>query len=116
MAVGAILGRSNAAGGVREMWIERLTAVSFRRKSLLLRINPFPIRILRADHDRARRANHRHSVFLHRAVDPEHEDVIAYHLRIVSREISVGDAFEFVLGYALVRFHRQMAAETTCRP
>ena len=116
MAVGAILGRADAAGGVRKMRIERLAAVAFGGNGLLLRINPFAIRVLRADHDRARRTNHRHAVLLYRAVDAEHENVVAHDLRIVGREIAIGDAFEFIQRHALVRFHRQMTAETTGRP
>ena len=116
MAVGAVLGRADAARGVREMRIERLAAVAFRRNRLLLRVNPFAIRILRADHDRARRADHCHAIFLHRPVDAEHENVVAHDLRIVGGEIAVGHAFEFVLRHALVRFHRQMTTETTRRP
>ena len=46
MAVGAIFGRAGAACRVREMRIERLPAVTFRRERLLLRINPFAVRIL----------------------------------------------------------------------
>ena len=53
MAVGAVLRCADAAGRVREMRIERLAAVTFGGNCLLLRINPFAIRILRADHDRA---------------------------------------------------------------
>src|SRR5260370_11275307 len=98
------------------MRIERLAAVTFGRKCLLLRINPFAVLILRADHDRARRAYYRHPVFLHGAVNAEHEDVVAHDLWIVGREISVGDAFEFILRHTLVRFHRQMTAETSRRP
>src|SRR5205085_7275916 len=75
MTVGAILGRSDAAGGMREVRIERLAAIAFRRESLRLRVDPFAIRILRADHDRARRTDHRHPVLLHRAIDPKHENV-----------------------------------------
>ena len=116
MAIGAILGRADTRGRMREMRIKRLAAVTFGRKCLLLRINPFAVLILRADHDRARRAYHRHPLFLHGAVDAEHEDVVAYDLWIVGCEISVGDAFEFILRYALVRFHRQMTAETARRP
>ena len=69
MAVGAILRRADAAGGVREMRVERLAAVAFRGNGLLLRVNPFAVRVLRADHHRARRTDHGHAVFLHRAVD-----------------------------------------------
>src|SRR5437762_686846 len=116
MAIGAILGRADTRGRMREMRIKRLAAVTFGRKCLLLRINPFAVLILGADHDRARRAYHRHPVFLYGAVDAEHEDVVAYDLWIVGCEISVGDAFEFILRYALVRFHRQMTAETARRP
>ena len=54
MAVGAVLGRSDAAGGVREVGIERLPAVTFCGDGLLLRVHPFAIRILRTDHDGAR--------------------------------------------------------------
>src|SRR6202011_3082769 len=46
MAVGTILGRADAARRVGEVRIERLTAVTFRRKSLLLRIDPLTIRVL----------------------------------------------------------------------
>ena len=46
MAIGAILRRSDADGGVGEMWIERLTAVTFGGERLLLRVNPFAICIL----------------------------------------------------------------------
>ena len=116
MAIGAALGCADAARGVREMRIERLAAVTFRGNGLLLRINPFAIRILRADHDRARRADHRQSILFHRAVDAEHENVVAHDLRIVGGEIAVGDAFKFVLRRPLVRVHRQMATETTRRP
>src|SRR3954454_14268354 len=101
MAVGAILGRADTAGGVREVRIESLAAVTFGRNGLLLGVNPFPVLILRADDDRAGRTNYRHSVFLHGTVDPEHENVIADDLWIVSRKIAIGDAFEFVLRDAL---------------
>ena len=116
MAVGAILRRADAAGGVREMRIERLAAVAFRGNGLLLRINPFAIGVLRTDHDRARGTEHRHAILLHRAVDAEHENVVAHDLRIVGGEVAVGHAFEFVLRHALVRLHRQMTAETARRP
>ena len=66
MTVGAVFRRADAARRVREMRIERLTAVTFGGKCLLLRINPFAIRILRTDDDRARRTNHGHAIFLHR--------------------------------------------------
>ena len=116
MAVLAILRRPDAARGVREMRIESLAAVAFRGKRLLLRINPLAIGILRADHDRARGTNHRHAILFHRAVEPEHENVVAHDLRIVGRKIAIGHAFEFVLRDALVRFHRQVTTETTRRP
>ena len=116
MAVSTIFCRADAARGVREMRIERLTAVTFRRKRLLLRINPLAVSVLRTDHDRARRTNHRHPIFLYRGVDSEHENVVAHDLRIVSREISIGDAFEFILRHVLIGFHRQMATETARRP
>ena len=96
MAVGAILRRADAARGVREMRIERLAAVAFGADGLLLRVNPFAIRVLRADDHRARRTDHRHPVLLHRAVDAEHEDVVAHDLRIVGGEVAVDHAFELV--------------------
>ena len=55
-------------------------------------------------------------MLLHRSVDPEHEHVVAHDLRIVGRVVPIGDAFEFILRHTLVRFHREMAAETTRRP
>src|SRR4051812_22837240 len=48
VTIGAILRRPDAAGRVRKMRVERLAAVTFRRKSLSLRIDPFAVRILRA--------------------------------------------------------------------
>ena len=42
------------AAGVRKMRIERLPAVTFRAHGLLLRINPFAIRVLRTDEHRGR--------------------------------------------------------------
>src|SRR6267143_4516078 len=116
MAVGAILGCAEAGCRVREMRVERLTAVTFGGKSLLLRINPFAVRVLRANDNRARRTNDRHPVFLHRAVNAEHENIVAHDLWIVGRVIPIGDAFEFVLWHTLVRFHRQMTTETTRCP
>ena len=116
MAVGAILRRPDTAGGVREMGIEGLPAVTFRGEGLRLGVNPFPILILRADHDRAGRTQHRHAVFLHRAVDPEHENIVAHYLRIVGGEVPVHRALELVLRHALVRLHREMAAETAGGP
>src|SRR6266404_6161887 len=53
MAVGAILRRAHAAGGVREMGIECLAAVTLGRVGLLLGIHPLTIGILGADDDRA---------------------------------------------------------------
>ena len=53
MTIGAILCRSDPAGCVREVRVERLTAVTFCRNRLLLRINPFAVRILRTHYDRA---------------------------------------------------------------
>src|SRR4051812_19182842 len=43
VAVGAILRRPDAAGGVRKVRIERLAAVTFGGKRLGLRVNPFAI-------------------------------------------------------------------------
>src|SRR5438552_8877169 len=111
MAVGAIFCRADAARGVREMRIKRLPTVTFSGKSLLLRVNPLAIGILRADHDRARRADDRHAVFLHRPVNPEHEDVVAHDLWIVGREIAIGYTFKLILRDAMVRFHLQMESE-----
>ena len=116
MAVGAILCRTYARSRVRKMRIESLAAVTFGRKCLLLRVDPLAICILRADHDRARRSDHGHVISFDRAIDPEHEDIIAYDLRIVGREVPVRDAFELILRDALVSFHGQMTSETTRRP
>ena len=116
VAVCAVLRRADAARGVGEMRIERLAAVTFRRDRLLLRIYPFAICILRADHDRARRTDHGHPIFFHRAVEPEHENVVAHDLRVVGREIAIGHPFEFVLRDPLVGLHRQVATETARRP
>src|SRR5439155_20625667 len=54
MAIGAILRRSLAAGGVREMGIEGLPAVALGADGLLLGVHPFAIGVLRADNDSAR--------------------------------------------------------------
>src|ERR1700716_3155305 len=116
MTVGAILSRADTRSGVREMRVERLAAITFGRKCLLLGVNPLAVRVLRTDHDRTRGADHGHAVFLYRAVDPEHEDIVAHHLRIVGGKISIGYTFEFILRDALVRFHRQVTTETTRRP
>src|SRR4051812_27007889 len=43
MTVGAILRCADAAGGVREVRVERLAAIALRRESLRLRVNPFAI-------------------------------------------------------------------------
>ena len=96
MAVSTVLRCANAARRVWEMRVERLTAVTLSRNGLLLRINPFAIRILRADHDRAGRSNHRHPISLHCAVFAEHENVVTHDLRIVSREVSISYTLEFI--------------------
>src|SRR2546425_556432 len=62
VAVGAIFRRAHAAGGVREMRIEGLAAITLGRDSLLLGIDPLTIRILRTDDNCARRANHRKTI------------------------------------------------------
>ena len=98
------------------MRIVSLTAVTFRADRLLLRINPFAIRVLRADDDRARRAQHGEAIALVTRVHAELEDIVAHDLWIVAGEIARGRAFKFVRRHALVRAHRQMTAETTCRP
>src|ERR1700730_12523572 len=116
MAVGAILRRADARSRVREVRVECLAAIAFSRKCLLLRINPFAVRVLRTDDDRARGADHGHAVLLYRAVDAEHEDVVAHHLWVVGSEVSIGHAFEFILRDALVGFHRQVTTETTRGP
>ena len=96
MAIRAILGRADAAGGVREMRVERLAAIALRRDGLLLRIHPFAVRVLRTDDHRARRTQHGHAVILHRAVDAEHEHVVTHDLRVVRGEIAVRRALELV--------------------
>ena len=53
VAIGAVLRRADAAGRVRKMRIECLAAVTFGADGLLLRINPFAVRVLRTDDDRA---------------------------------------------------------------
>src|SRR4051794_1450018 len=111
MAIGAVLGCSDTAGGVWKVGVERLAAVSFGRKRLLLRIDPFPVRILRAHHPRAGGTDHRHSVLFHRSIDPKHEYVVPDHLRIVGGVIPISNAFEFVLRYSLIGLHRQMTSE-----
>ncbi len=116
MAIGAILRRPDAAGGVREMRVEGLAAVAFGGDGLRLRVDPFAVLVLRTDHDRAGGTDHGHAVLLHRAVDPEHEDVVAHHLRIVGGEVAIHHAFVFVQRHALVRLHRQMATEAARRP
>jgi len=116
MAVLAVLRRPDAARGVREMRIESLAAVAFPGNGLLLRIDPLAIGILRADHDRARGTDHRHAILFHRTIEPEHENVVPHDLRIVGGVISIGHAFEFILRYPLIRFHRQVTAETTRCP
>jgi hypothetical protein len=55
-------------------------------------------------------------VLLHGAVDAEHEDIVAHHLRVVGHKVTIIDAFVFVLSHALVRLHRQMAAKAARRP
>src|SRR5687768_7812902 len=47
VTVGAVLGGALAAGGVREMWIERLAAVTFAADGLDLRIDLLAVRVLR---------------------------------------------------------------------
>ena len=116
MAVGAILCRADAAGGVREMRIEGLATVTFRREGLLLRVNPLAVRVLRTDHDCAGGAQDSHSVFLHRSVDSEHKHVVAHNLRIVGGEVPIANAFELILCDSLVRLHRKVAAETARGP
>src|SRR5437868_15540530 len=116
MAIGAILGRADTRGRMREMRIKRLAAVTFGRKCLLLRIDPFAVLILRADHDRARRAYHRHPIFLHGAVDAEHENVVAHDLWSVGGGLAAHDAFELIQRQPLVRSRRTVTSETTARP
>ena len=116
MTVFAILRRADAAGRVRQMRIVSLTTVTFRADGLLLRINPFAIRVLRTHDDRARRTENGEAVALVTRVHAELENVVAHDLRIVAGEIARGRAFKFVRGHALVRTHRQVAAEATRRP
>src|SRR5437899_12823154 len=98
------------------MRIECLAAVAFSGDGLLLRVNPFAIRVLRADDDAARRTNHREPIALHRSVDAELEDVVTDDLGIVGGEVARGDAFILVEGCALIRLHRQVTAKATGGP
>ena len=116
MAIGAVLGGADAAGRVRKMRIERLAAVAFSGDGLLLRVNPFAIRVLRANDDGARRTNHREPIALHRSVDAELEDVVTDDLGIIRREVARGDPFILVERRALIRLHGQMTAEATGGP
>src|SRR3954468_24310273 len=116
MAVRAVLSRSHAAGGVREMRIERLAAISLGGERLLLRVNPFAVRVLRTHHHCARRPNDGHSIPLHRAIDAEHEDIVPNDLWIVGGVIPICDPFKLVLRYPLIRFHRQVTSETAGPP
>ena len=50
VTIGAVLGGSDATRRVRKMGIERLPAVAFSTDCLLLRVNPFAVCILRANH------------------------------------------------------------------
>ncbi len=96
MTIGAIFCRADSARGVGKMRIECLSAVTFGRNRLGLGINPFAVLILRADHDRARRTDHSHPVFLHAAVNAEHENVVPDDLRIIGCKIAVGNALKLV--------------------
>src|SRR5205823_6284874 len=116
MAVSAILSRADTAGGVREMRIEGLAAVTFRREGLLLRVNPLAVRVLRTDHDCAGGAQDSHAVFLHRSIDPEHEHVVAHDLWIVGGEDPIGVPFELILSDSLVRLHWKVAPEAARGP
>ena len=78
------------------MRVECLAAVSVAAHGLLLRIDPVAILRLRTDDDGARRANHREPVLFYRAINAEHEDIIAHDLRVVGGEIAINRALEFV--------------------
>src|SRR5437868_8010324 len=116
MAISAVLRRPYAAGGVGEVGIESLPTVAFGRERLLLGVYPFAVRVLGADHYGAGRTDHRHPIFFHGAVNPEHEHVIPNHLRVVGGEIAISDAFKFVLRNPLVRLHRQMTSKAAGCP
>src|SRR5262249_34601343 len=116
MTICAVLSRADAAGSMWEMRIKSLPTVAFGANRLLLRINPFPIGILGTNDYRTRRTDHRHTVFLYRSVNSEHEDIISNDLWVVGREISLRDSLELVYRDALICLHRQMTTKPACRP
>ena len=104
------------AHGVRHKRAEGRAAESFGGNSLLHVINPVAILILRTDHDGARGTHRGHAMAGHRAIDSEHETVVAQYLKIVAGPVARGQAFVVQHGLALVGHHRKMAAETIRGP
>ena len=116
MAVGAVLGRPHAAGRVRKVRIESLAAITIPAHRLLLRIDPVPVLVLRADDHRARGSNHREPVLLHRAINAKHEHIVAHDLRVIGCKIAIHHALILVQWHALVCLHRKVTAKATRRP
>src|SRR5215207_5200778 len=106
MAIGAGLGRAYATRGMREVRIVSLARVAFAARGLELRVNPFAIRVLRANDDCARGSQHGEAMTLHSAINTKLEYVIPHNLRVIGRVTAVDDAFVFVLLNALIDLQR----------
>ena len=115
VAVGAGLG-FGLPHRVRHVRVERLTREPFGRHGLLLRVDLLTAGVLGADDDRARRTHRRDPVAGHRAVDAEHEDIVAQHLEVIRRPVPRRRAFVVQHRPLLVRGLRQMAAEAARHP
>src|SRR5467141_1639167 len=101
---------------MRKMGIESLPAVTLGRDRLLLRIDPFTVRILRTYHDGAGRTYDRETLIFVSGIDAELERVVSDDLWVVRRVVARQDAFKFVQRYALIGAHRQVTPETGRRP
>ena len=96
--------------------LNAVPAESFGGNGLLHVVNPVAILILRTDQDRAGRAHRRDAMAGDRAVDAQHEAIVAQDLKIVRGPIAREQAFVVQHGLALIGRHGEMAAKTIGRP
>ena len=115
MAVAATLGLGLALG-VRIVRIHGLRAVARRRDRRLLHIDPLAVGVLRRQHQRRGRAHRRDLPALGRSAQPEHEDVLARHLRVVGGVVAGLAALIAVPCGLRVGLDRHMAAAATRGP
>ena len=77
-----------AAHSVRHVRVECLTGKALGGSSLLLRINPFAVLILRAHQHGGRRTHGSDAIAGNGPVATEHENIIAQNLEVVFREVA----------------------------